>query len=281
MRNLTIKRDKSFVACLMADKVYMEDSASSEITINNVPCRLLGTLKNGEQKTFSIPQEETKIFVIADKLSKNFCNEVYTVPAGEENVFLSGRNHFNPASGNAFRFDGNIRPETLENRKKGNKIGWIILAAAVVLGIIVGLVLSVPGASGEAKEFVYEQMHITLNDYFKETSSSGFDVCYESRDIAVFVLKETLSEDKTLEEYGEMVISANDMDSSVELQEDSGLYYFEYDYAGSNPEEAIGYFAAVFKNGEDYWLIQFACYKESYQGYRNDFVEWSKSVRFE
>lgn len=118
MRNLTIKRDKSFVACLMADKVYMEDSASSEITINNVPCRLLGTLKNVEQKTFSIPQEETKIFVIADKLSKNFCNEVYTVPAGEENVFLSGRNHFNPASGNAFRFDGNIRPEPWRTGKR-------------------------------------------------------------------------------------------------------------------------------------------------------------------
>lgn len=281
MRNLTIKRDKSFVACLMTDKVYIEDSASSEITINNVPCRLLGTLKNGEQKTFSIPEEETKIFVIADKLSKNFCNEVYTVQAGEEDVFLRGKNHFNPASGNAFRFEGNVQPETLKNRKKGSKIGWIILAAAVVVGIIVGVILANPGATGEPKEFVCEQLHITLNDYFKETSSDGFNVCYESRDVAIFVLKENLQEDKTLEEYGQMVISANEMDSSVELQEDSGLYYFEYDYVSSNPDDSIGYFAAVFKNGEDYWLIQFACYEESYQEYRDNFIDWSKSVRFE
>ena len=50
MRTLTIKRAKSFVACLAKMKVYVEDPTSREIVINNVPCRKLGDLKNGEEK---------------------------------------------------------------------------------------------------------------------------------------------------------------------------------------------------------------------------------------
>lgn len=281
MRNLHIKRIKSFVACLVSAKVYMEDQSSKEIFINDIPCRFLGALKNGEEKTFEIPQEETRIFVIIDKLSKNFCNEVYTVPAGDEDVFLRGRNYFNPASGNAFRFEGNIQQESLENRKRGIKRGWSILAAAVVLGVIIGLLIAFPGATGEPKQFSYEQMHITLNDYFKESSFSGFNVCYESKDVAVFVRKETLQEDYSLEQYGEMIILTNDKDSSVQLQTDGELYYFEYDFSDSDASDNIKYFAAVFKDGSDYWLIQFACYEDDYQEYRAYFEDWCKSVRFD
>ena len=50
MRNLTIKRTKSFVACLAKMKIYVEDPTSNEICINNTPCRKLGDLKNGEEK---------------------------------------------------------------------------------------------------------------------------------------------------------------------------------------------------------------------------------------
>ena len=50
MRNLTIVRRKSFVACLAKMKVYIEDPASNELVINKIPCRKLGELKNGEEK---------------------------------------------------------------------------------------------------------------------------------------------------------------------------------------------------------------------------------------
>ena len=92
MRNLTIKRTKSFVGCLGKMKVYIEDPLSNEMTINNTPCRKLSVLKNGEEKTFLIDENEAKVFVIADKLSKGFCNEYYNVPAGEEDVF--GHRHY-------------------------------------------------------------------------------------------------------------------------------------------------------------------------------------------
>lgn len=52
MRNLIIKRNKTFVGCATKLKVYIEDSASSEITINGVSCRKLGTIRNGEEQSF-------------------------------------------------------------------------------------------------------------------------------------------------------------------------------------------------------------------------------------
>ncbi|MBP1575986.1 MAG: hypothetical protein J6A68_00485 [Oscillospiraceae bacterium] len=47
MRNLTIKRTKSFVGCLGKMKIYIEDPTSNELLINNTPCRKIGDLKNG------------------------------------------------------------------------------------------------------------------------------------------------------------------------------------------------------------------------------------------
>ena len=118
MRNLTIKRNKSFVACAVTMKVYIEDPDSTELTINGVNCRKLGTLKNGEEKTFLIEESEAKVFVIVDKFSKDYCNEVYTVPAGEEDVVLTGQHHFNLSNSNAFRFDGVSDRETEAVHKK-------------------------------------------------------------------------------------------------------------------------------------------------------------------
>ena len=80
MRDLCIKRNKSFVGCLAKLKVYIEDIDSKDIVINGVSCRRLGELKNGEMKTFQIGEESAKVFVIADKISKGYCNEFYIIP---------------------------------------------------------------------------------------------------------------------------------------------------------------------------------------------------------
>ncbi len=56
MRKLTIKRQKSIVACLMKVKFYIEDRANGNHNVNGIPCRLLGKLKNGEEKTFEISE---------------------------------------------------------------------------------------------------------------------------------------------------------------------------------------------------------------------------------
>lgn len=141
MRQLTIKREKSFVGCLMKMKVYVEDASAPELEINGVPCRKLGDIKNGEEKTFEIGNNAMKVFVIADKLSKGYCNEFVNIPEGEEDVSLSGRPRFNLLNGNAFRFDGVTDEEVLQNRKEATKKGEPIIIFSVIIGFIVGFAL--------------------------------------------------------------------------------------------------------------------------------------------
>ena len=106
MRTLTVKRDKRYVGSLAKIKLYIEDPTSNDIVINHVKCRKLGEIKNGEEKSFVIEENEAKVFAITDKLSKGYCNDYYKIPAGNEDVFIQGRTSFCLISGNAFLFDG-------------------------------------------------------------------------------------------------------------------------------------------------------------------------------
>ena len=255
MRNLTIKRNKSFVGCLAKMKVYIADPAGN-IMLNHTPCRKIGDLKNGEEKIFSIDENETTIFVIADQLSKDFCNEFCKIPAGGNDVFLSGKNCFNPANGNAFRFDGVADEEILQNRKKGTRKGMIILIAAAIIGVVAGVMTSLPlffNNGSEPLVFSAEEMQITLTDAFTEATIDGFTACYDSKDVAVLALKESFSmsedfEDYTLEEYGQLVLQNNGLESYAELQNHSGLTYFEYQNYNPETEEEYYYFSVVYKS---------------------------------
>lgn len=141
MRKLTIKRTKSFVACLAKAKVYIEDPTAAELTINSIPCRKIGELKNGEEKTFEIDEQPAKLFVIGDKLSKELCNDLYEIPAGVEDITLSGQNRFDPVTGNAFKFDNNNSESAVANRKRGKQLGTILFIVSMIVGFIIGVIL--------------------------------------------------------------------------------------------------------------------------------------------
>ena len=142
MRKLTIKRTKTFVACLAKMKVYIEDHSASEITISDVPCRKLGELKNGEEKTFEIGNEAARVFVIADQLSKDYCNDLYELPDGQEDIVLTGKNHFNMTTGNAFRFDNNDSHVAHANRERGKGKGRVSIIVAIIVGVIAGFMIA-------------------------------------------------------------------------------------------------------------------------------------------
>lgn len=141
MRKLTIERRKTFVACAMKLKVYIETDGVGDLVINDTPCVKLGTLKNGETQTFEISDKAAKVYVIADKISKNYCNDFYQLPEGSDDISLSGKNKFNLASGNAYVFDNNDNPEAEANRKKGKRIGTVVMVVAIVIGAVVGFLL--------------------------------------------------------------------------------------------------------------------------------------------
>ena len=281
MRNLTITRTKSFVACLGKMKVYIEDPMGGDTVISGVNCRKLGDLKNGETVTFPIGEEAARVYVIADQMSKNYSNDYYPLEAGTEDVVLTGKNHFNPGAGNPFRFDGVTDETVLANRKKGGRMGIVILILAAIFGAIMGRSCA---RVVQPQDFTVDNMTITLSSEFRAADYEGFTQCYESRNMGVSVLKESFSqypilEDYTLEEYGDAVMWANGLtDSSLTPYAD--FMYFTYtstDDAGNT----FGYLATVHKGSDGFWLIQFSTLEEKYPDYESQFLEWAETVRFD
>lgn len=284
MRYLTIQRNKSFVACLMKVKVYIEDPNSSEIKIQGVPCRKIGELKNGEQQNFMIGDEKLRIYVIADKLSKNYCCDFYEVPEGTENIFLSGACKYNPLSGNAFRFDGIPTEEMKYRRKHGIKKGIAVFAIALVIGIIIGLATTLIPlfVKPDSKEFTKSGVSITLNEDFAEESIEGFDVTYSSNSMAVFMQESEFDGDEefaamTVDEYCDAVIKANGKNSEI-LHKD-GLTYYEFSYI-SDQSINYRYVCFVYKTEDSFWFVQFAVEETNYTLYEDDIFTYAKSVKF-
>lgn len=282
MRYLTIQRNKSFVACLMRLKIYIEDPISNEIQIQGVPCRKIGEIKNGEQQSFMIGDERLRIYVIADKLSKNYCSDFYEVPAGTENVFISGSCKYNPLNGNAFRFDGIPSEEMKYRRKKANKKGIFIFIMSVIIGIAIGLglILLPLFATPEDKVFTKGNISITLNEDFKEEFYNGFYAVYSSDEIAVFVIEEKFNGDEafeamTLDEYCDAVIEANG--KNTETKHKDGLTYYEYDGV-SDQNYKFRYLAFTYKAEEGFYLVQFGIQEDLYSVYEEDVFAYAKSV---
>ena len=286
MRNLTIKREKSIVGCIGKMKVYIEDCEAGELTINGVPCRKIGELKNGEEKTFEISERSAKVCMIADKLSKEYCNEFYQLSEGNENIYLSGKNKFNPASGNAFRFDNNNSEGVSANRKKGTLKGILVLIVALAVGFGVGFgvtsLLFPESKAAQPKTFTCDGMSITLTDEFSEIEAETFTVAYGSKEVAAFILSEPFalydgSENYTAQEYMELFIEFNGI-SSAEVKNSDGLTFCEYNRTLPSTGEVYTYFAYVYKAEDAFWLVQFATADKNADANREDIAEFAKSV---
>ncbi len=283
MRNLTIHRAKRFVACLGKMKVYIEDPTANDLTINGCACRKLGTLKNGEEKTFQISDAAAKVFVIADKLSKDYSNEYYPLPEGTEDIVLTGKNRFNLATGNAFRFDGVTDEMVLANRKKATGKGVIVLIVAALIGFAIGFgaTSGILEGSPEPKTFTESGFEITLTDGFRSASVENYTLSFESRDVIVLILQESrvmfeAAGIDSLTEYSEVVQQANNHNAPI--QKDDGFLYYEYQYTNPATGVEYHYFTTMHKGAFNFWIVQFATEEEKADEYREIILEWARSV---
>lgn len=284
MRKLTIIRANSFVGCLGTMKVYIEDAEAGDTEICNVRCRKLGDLKNGASAEFEIGEGEARIYVIADKLSANYCNDFYQLDAGGADITLTGRNRLNPAVGNAFRFDVNDNPEATKNRKMGLGKGALVFICAILIGGIIGYL----GVNAlfeiiwmQDKEFVSEDMSITLTKGFNEQYATGYESVFVSKNVDVLVFKNSFEkfgkDNLTAAEYAKAVMDNAKVDS--EIITEAGLCYFSYDKELKNGEEYT-YFVYAYRSDDAYWHIYFVVGKSNADNYSDDIEKWAGSVVF-
>lgn len=295
MRRLWIKRRKATAASMAAMKVYIEDPENGDTTINGVLCRKLGLLKNGRKVHFNIEEEARKVFVIADKASRNLYNEFVQLPEGRDDIFLSGRNYLQPFCGNPFRFDDVEDEAVLVNRKRVARAGNVVLIAAIVLGIIGGIAGGVLLGSklmkkeetpAAAKVFAAEGMEITLTDRFAPVEVAGFTAGYGSGEAAVYVLREGFDAfegfgDLSVAGYGLMVLENNGLTDAAQLREEGDTASFEYLYTHKETGASYYYYCTVAKGSDAFWLVQFAAPAEARDRYASVFPQWAQSVTVE
>ena len=287
MRNLTIRRTKSFIGCLVKVQVYIEDHSRFDTVINDLPCRKLFDLKNGEEKSIHISEEAAKIFVIVDQMSQNYCNDFYNLPAGEEDVSLTGRNHYNPGAGNPFRFDGVTDEDVLANRKKNGKKGLFVLIAALILGVVIGLVSNIDLDFSTVKEktFTKNGLTLTLTNQFKDVDPDNYIAFYESDDVMVGTFRDPFGqgpgesiEGVTLEEYGWGLLKTNEETARSQLEKDGDLYYFVFDDIFDR--RYYTYVTYVYQYDGAFWYVDFITEKENAEEYRDEISKWAKTVTF-
>lgn len=297
MRRLWIQRHKAMAACAVKMKVYIEDSEQGDLDIDGTLCRKLGEIKNGERKMFPVEYDAAKIYVIAGKTGRNAYFEFCHIPAGTEDIFLSGRNYFDPYSGNPFRFDGVQDRDVLHNRErmkgKGRKNLIIGIVAGILVGCLVGgtvgravgrtLGAAVAEAGAQPQVFTVENMEITLSSKYSPLDMEGYAACFGSHDTAVFVTRELFSmapgaENLTLEEYGALVLQNNGMNLTVQLQQTDGLTWFEYDYQNPENGEDMNYYSVLYKGPDAFWMVQFVAAAEEAQTRRPEFFQYAQSV---
>lgn len=286
MRKLTVKREKSFVGCAAKIHIYIED-AEGEMTISGVTCRELGEIKNGAEASFEIGEEALRVFAIADKLSKDYCNDCYHLKAGEEDVTLAGECKFNPAAGNAFRFDENDSTEVKEARHTGVRKGLIVLVVSIVIGAVLGygitsIVLEIRNSAEKA--FDTGEMTITLTEGFTEEMVTGYDAAFSSNHVNVIAIKEvpeknSLAHNCTTAEYAQMVIYSNELTDS-EVMSDNGLTYFVYDGTAGASGKTYRYHVYVYKTDDAFWLVHFAVNVRKIDKYADNVPKWAASVSF-
>lgn len=293
MRRLWITRRKAMAASAMKMKVYIEAPENGDTDINGCLCRKLGELKNDQQKHFNIGHEEAKVFVIADKLSRNLYNEFIRIPEGEDDVFLSGRNYLKPSAGNPFRFDGVEEEEVLENRENGRRRGRVLLIAAVIVGILVGVLAGIAVSKRMLKQIPQEaavqafdcgELRITLTEEFAETAAEGYTACYSSGETAVLLMREDFSAKEgfgalSLEDYGALVLTANHLEEDVTLESEGSLTVFDWVITDEETGVPYYYYCGLYKGENAFWMVQITTLAEDVSAKLPQFRQWLESVQ--
>lgn len=161
-------------------------------------------------------------------------------------------------------------------------------AKILILTVVFVLIAtSLVGCFGPSeKVFSKAGMSITLDSGFNEKEYVSYTVCYDSKNVAIFVLKEEFSLFESadidaaalsLNDYAELVIANNSVDADVQTKD--GLTYFKYNNSANGKEYT--YSSYVYKTDDAFWLIQFATEQDEFEQNAARIEGFAKSVKFD
>lgn len=108
----------------------------------------------------------------------------------------------------------------------------------IIVGAVAGYLITSVNNTPNPKDFSSNGMTITLTDEFIKADVEKYTAAYDSKNVAVFALKEEFTladgfQNYTLEQYGDLIIQNNNLSSS-KIENIEGLTTFEYE--STNPD---------------------------------------------
>ncbi len=308
MRNLTIKKNKSRFNLFSKTRICIYDSESKDIRIKTKPYRILGTIKSNEEKTFQIDDNEIEIIAFNDKFSKDVANDVYIIPAGTNDVTLTGKDN-NSIYRGTFEFDDNINEIALKNRKDQKK-SYIILFVIILVNIIFVNLTTTPTET----TFTVDEMQIILPDSFSDETNETYEMMAEelkldnkdteslkenlndayfySDTVFLTVVKDSFEELTatgiqgaqylSIEEYIEIVKAAslNEGKQFTDIKKENGATFCEHIFTGPKSEENLKYINFLYKTDNAFWIVSFATLEEEFENHRASFFAWEETIKF-
>ncbi len=105
MRNLTIIRKKSFVACTSKVYIYMKKRYDDTSICKPENLELLGTIKNGKELVVEIPNDKVSLVSAYNSLNTFYFCDSILIDEGYEDGTLYVKAKLNPAKGNPCLFE--------------------------------------------------------------------------------------------------------------------------------------------------------------------------------
>ena len=155
----------------------------------------------------------------------------------------------------------------------------ILVCVILVVGCLCGC--SKIDTLTEDQTLTFMDLSITLPGYFEDRLHSD----YTAKDTFMYGVYEItvtgVREDKTLfdqvptlEEYGNLLISGNNL--SATLQQEDGLTTFTFSLMDG--KNSFTHLAAIYEGTGAFWLVQFSCRTENFDDSRESFLTYLKSV---
>ena len=130
------------------------------------------------------------------------------------------------------------------------------------------------------KDFSKAGMTITLTDEFTENDLVTHTAYYVSQKAIVVLLKENdrILDSYSIKEYTELVCQTYNVDSSGIKNKDG---YVELTYEKEQNGKDFYYYSRFYKNGKDFWSVQFGCETKNIEELQPFFEKWADTVRFD